>query len=61
MTRSNGDTSVEAKSFACDRRRSVVAIPYKVIAGIVYLGVMLAIATFAMTRVPTRERRIKVL
>lgn len=38
-----------------------MAIPFKVIAGIAYLAVMLVIATFAMTKVPTRERRIKVL
>ena len=38
-----------------------MAVHLKVIAGIAYLALMLAVATFAMTKLPTRERRIKVL
>ncbi len=38
-----------------------MAVPLKVIAGMAYLAVLLLIATLAMTKVPTRERRIKVL
>lgn len=38
-----------------------MAIPVKAIAGIAYLVIMLVIATFAITKLPTRERRIKVL
>ncbi len=38
-----------------------MAATFKVIAGIAYMGVILAVAAFAMTKVPTRQRRIKLL
>ena len=38
-----------------------MVIAFKAIAGIAYAVVMLAIATFAINHVPTRERRIKFL